>query len=215
MKISGVLLLVFGLFVAMKVGSPTNQIPIPEFPLDFKTNKVSYMNTVGQKDSAHVLFFKSFTWLANNFEEPFEVMKEQDQKLGLLTGTGTFEVQYTDEETGKQHEPETILYDFRIDSEFGKFHYLFTNIRIKDEAYYGIENWIKSNETQYDSRTRSYLVQIHGHMQEVVGLLRSEMAMEQEEEEEFVEEGMEEVESGSENEGEVVEEEVEEAEEPE
>lgn len=167
-----------GLLIATPLLSlaSTEKVEIPQFEFDQKSQKVIYQGTIAQKDSMTGLFFKGFSWLVNNFEEPYEVMETQDQKKGLLTGRATFEVQFSDLETGTQDAPQRIGYDFRIECFEGKYYYLITNIRLMKDGYYGIENWIMANETMYDSRTRSYLVQVHGYMQEMVGLLKAEMA---------------------------------------
>jgi len=155
-------------------GKNKTVIEAPTFPMD-ATGQITYTEVVDLAGTPATHYKKGSAWFSSFYKSPSSVIKEKNEPESI-NGTGRFFIKYTDPKSGAKSNAGTIMYDIKIDFKEGKYRYLINRLGVKKASFYGVENWVKENEAEYDAKHADYLVQIDEYFKALVVDLKAKMA---------------------------------------
>ncbi|MCR4680380.1 MAG: DUF4468 domain-containing protein [Bacteroidales bacterium] len=167
--------------IALAVGAyaqKPDQLPVPDLPIDERTNLVTYQEVVKEEGSPKVLYERALKWVKKYYKNTDEVIKKADAENYTLDLRSSVRI-FSTLKDGTKMQKNIVYYNLKLQCREGRYRYTITNFNEKAASAAPIENWFKSESPYWSPSQYEWLNQIN---EQIVKLIENlEEGMEPEE----------------------------------
>jgi hypothetical protein len=147
--------------------------------IDSVTKLISYEGVVEVKNlPAAVLYKKINDWFHSNYENPAEVIRENDSLTFSIIGKPRFRLQNPPDKDGNKVMGGFVQYKISVKAKDGRFRYELTEYNVKQTSYFPCERWLDTKAPSYSSGYNAYLQQLEKYSLETINSLKNAVAKE-------------------------------------
>lgn len=155
-----------------------NQLPVPDLPIDERTNLVTYQDVVKQEGTPQVLYARAKAWVKKYYKNTAEVIKKDDAEKCTLEMRSSVRI-FSKQKDGTLLPKNIVYYQFKLECRDNRYRYTITNFNEKAAAAAPIENWFKTDSPYWSPSQYEFLNQIDGQIKELIQSLEEGMRPEE------------------------------------
>ena len=145
----------------------------PEMPME--NGQIVYAGVQKTSGKQAVLYKKAKDWFNGFYKNVTQVIKEDDEDKGSITGQSRFKINNYDEKTGTKSDAGLVQYTIVVTCKDGEYSYRSYTINWKTQSFYGIETWLDTEGQYYTVRFIDYLEQTDEYLKNLEESLKSAM----------------------------------------
>lgn len=168
--ISAMLLVIVAVVFAQKPA----QLPVPDLPIDDRTNLVTYQDVVKQEGTPQVLYDRAMAWVKKYYKNTAEVIKKADPEKGVIEMRSSVRI-FSKQKDGTMVQKNIVYYNFKLECREGRYRYTITNFNEKAAAAAPIENWFKTDSPYWSPSQYDWLNQIDEQIKKLINSLEEGM----------------------------------------
>lgn len=169
-----VLSLVVLISVLFANAQKNNQLPVPDLPIDERTNLVTYQDVVKQEGTPQVLYDRAMEWVKKYYKNTAEVIKNADRDKGVIEMRSSVRI-YSKQKDGTMVPKNVVYYIFKLECREGRYRYTITNFNEKAASAAPIENWFKTDSPYWSPSQYEWLNQIDEQVKAIINSLEDGM----------------------------------------
>lgn len=151
-----------------------SQLPVPDLPIDERTNLVTYQDVVKQEGSPQVLYDRAMEWVKKYYKNTSEVIKNADADKKVIEMRSSVRI-FSKQKDGTMMPKNIVYYNFKLECRDNRYRYTITNFNEKAAAAAPIENWFKTDSPYWSPSQYEWLTQIDGQIKELINSLEEGM----------------------------------------
>lgn len=155
-----------------------NQLPVPDLPIDERTNLVTYQDVVKQEATPKVLFDRAMAWAKKYYKNTAEVIKNADAEKGVIEMRSSVRI-FSKQKDGTMLPKNIVYYNFKLECRDGRYRYTITNFNEKAASAAPIENWFKTDSPYWSPSQYEWLNQIDEQVKSLINSLEEGMMPEE------------------------------------
>jgi hypothetical protein len=145
-------------------------------PVDATTKLITYTKVVELKGvTKDSLFNKALAWCNTFYNNPGDVIREQDKAGGKIECKARFKVQNPPDKKGLATDGGVVQYTLTLQFKEGRYKYLLTEYNWKQTSYYPIEKWMDTSNQYYKPEFEHYLQEVDNETKEITASLEKFM----------------------------------------
>lgn len=168
------LLMVAIVLVVLASAQKPSQLPVPDLPIDERTNLVTYQDVVNEKGTPSVLYERALAWVKKYYKNTSEVIKSQDPEKATLDLRSTVRI-FSKQKDGTMLPKNVVYYNFKIQCREDRYRYTITNFNERAASAAPIENWFKTDSPYWSPSQYEWLQQIDDQVKELIHALEEGM----------------------------------------
>lgn len=157
---------------------PSQQLPVPDLPIDERTHLVTYQDVVKQEGTPQVLYSRAKAWVKKYYKNTAEVIKKDDAEKCVLHLRSSVRI-FSKQKDGTMMQKNIVYYNFRLECREGRYRYTITDFNERATAAAPIENWFKTDTPYWSPSQYEWLIQIDGQIKELINSLEEGMRPEE------------------------------------
>ena len=151
-----------------------SQLPVPDLPIDERTNLVTYQDVVKQEGTPKVLYDRAMEWVKKYYKNTNEVIKNADAEKCVIEMRSSVRI-YSKQKDGTMLQKNIVYYNFKLECRDNRYRYTITNFNERAASAAPIENWFKTDSPYWSSSQYEWLTQIDGQIKELINSLEEGM----------------------------------------
>ena len=151
-----------------------SQLPVPDLPIDERTNLVTYQDVVKQEGTPQVLYDRAMEWVKKYYKNTSEVIKNADADKKVIEMRSSVRI-FSKQKDGTMVPKNIVYYNFKLECRDNRYRYTITNFNEKAAAAAPIENWFKTDSPYWSPSQYEWLTQIDGQIKELINSLEEGM----------------------------------------
>lgn len=151
-----------------------SQLPVPDLPIDERTNLVTYQDVVKQEGTPQVLYDRAMEWVKKYYKNTSEVIKNADADKKVIEMRSSVRI-FSKQKDGTMMPKNIVYYNFKLECRDNRYRYTITNFNEKAAAAAPIENWFKTDSPYWSPSQYEWLTQIDGQIKELINSLEEGM----------------------------------------
>lgn len=152
----------------------TTQLPVPDLPIDERTQLVTYQDVVKQEGTPQVLYARAQEWVKKFYKNTSEVIKNADAEKCVLEMRSSVRI-FSKQKDGTLLPKNIVYYNFKLECRDNRYRYTITNFNEKAASAAPIENWFKTDSPYWSPSQYEFLNQIDGQIKELINSLEEGM----------------------------------------
>jgi len=160
--------------VAVAFAQKPAQIPVPDLPIDERTNLVTYQDVVKQEGTPQVLYDRAMAWVKKYYKNTAEVIKKADSEKCVIEMRSSVRI-FSKQKDGTMMQKNIVYYNFKLECRDGRYRYTITNFNEKATAAAPIENWFKTDSPYWSPSQYEWLNQIDDQIKKLINSLEEGM----------------------------------------
>lgn len=160
--------------VAVAFAQKPAQLPVPDLPIDERTNLVTYQDVVKQEGTPQVLYDRAMAWVKKYYKNTAEVIKKADSEKGIIEMRSSVRI-FSKLKDGTMMQKNVVYYNFKLECREGRYRYTITNFNEKAAAAAPIENWFKTDSPYWSPSQYDWLNQIDDQIKKLINSLEEGM----------------------------------------
>ena len=162
---------------------PKTELPVPDLPIDERTNLVTYQDVVKQEGTPQVLYARAMEWVKKYYKNTNEVIKNADAEKCVIEMRSSVRI-FSKQKDGTMMQKNIVYYNFKLECRDNRYRYTITDFKEKATGSAPIEVWFNTSASGWTPSMYGYLSQIDEEMQKLIESLEEGMQPK----EEFVDE---------------------------
>ena len=150
------------------------QLPVPDLPIDERTNLVTYQDVVKQEGTPQVLYDRAMAWVKKYYKNTAEVIKNADAEKSVIEMRSSVRI-FSKQKDGTMVQKNIVYYNFKLECRDGRYRYTITNFNEKAAAAAPIENWFKTDSPYWSPSQYDWLNQIDEQIKKLINSLEEGM----------------------------------------
>ncbi|MCR4965226.1 MAG: DUF4468 domain-containing protein [Bacteroidales bacterium] len=155
-----------------------SSLPVPELPIDERTNLVTYQDVVQEPGTPDVLYERAMKWVKKQYKNTNEVIKKADQEHHFIEMRSSVRI-FSKQKDGTMLPKNVVYYNFKLECRDNRYRYTITNFNEKAAAAAPIENWFKTDSPYWSPSQYEFLNQIDEQIRELIESLEEGMEPEE------------------------------------
>jgi len=151
-----------------------SELPVPDLPIDERTNLVTYQDVVKQEGTPQVLYDRALAWVKKYYKNTSEVIKNADAEKCVLDLRSSVRI-FSKQKDGTTMAKNIVYYSFKLECREGRYRYTITNFKERATAAAPIENWFKTDSPYWSPSQYEWLIQIDSQIKELINDLEEGM----------------------------------------
>lgn len=151
-----------------------SQLPVPDLPIDERTNLVTYQDVVKQEGTPKVLYDRAMEWVKKYYKNTNEVIKNADAEKCVIEMRSSVRI-YSKQKDGTMLQKNIVYYNFKLECRDNRYRYTITNFNERAASAAPIENWFKTDSPYWSPSQYEWLTQIDGQIKELINSLEEGM----------------------------------------
>lgn len=151
-----------------------SQLPVPDLPIDERTNLVTYQDVVKQEGTPQVLYDRAMEWVKKYYKNTSEVIKNADADKKVIDMRSSVRI-FSKQKDGTMVPKNIVYYNFKLECRDNRYRYTITNFNEKAASAAPIENWFKTDSPYWSPSQYEWLTQIDGQIKELINSLEEGM----------------------------------------
>lgn len=151
-----------------------SQLPVPDLPIDERTNLVTYQDVVKQEGTPKVLYDRAMEWVKKYYKNTNEVIKNADAEKCMIEMRSSVRI-YSKQKDGTMLQKNIVYYNFKLECRDNRYRYTITNFNERAASAAPIENWFKTDSPYWSPSQYEWLTQIDGQIKELINSLEEGM----------------------------------------
>ena len=151
-----------------------SQLPVPDLPIDERTNLVTYQDVVKQEGTPKVLYDRAMEWVKKYYKNTNEVIKKADAEKCVIEMRSSVRI-YSKQKDGTMLQKNIVYYNFKLECRDNRYRYTITNFNERAASAAPIENWFKTDSPYWSPSQYEWLTQIDGQVKELINSLEEGM----------------------------------------
>lgn len=151
-----------------------SQLPVPDLPIDERTNLVTYQDVVKQEGTPKVLYDRAMEWVKKYYKNTNEVIKNADAEKCVIEMRSSVRI-YSKQKDGTMLQKNIVYYNFKLECRDNRYRYTITNFNERAASAAPIENWFKTDSPYWSPSQYEWLTQIDGQVKELINSLEEGM----------------------------------------
>ncbi|MBR3573252.1 MAG: DUF4468 domain-containing protein [Bacteroidales bacterium] len=151
-----------------------SQLPVPDLPIDERTNLVTYQDVVKQEGTPKVLYDRAMEWVKKYYKNTNEVIKNADAEKCMIEMRSSVRI-YSKQKDGTMLQKNIVYYNFKLECRDNRYRYTITNFNERAASAAPIENWFKTDSPYWSPSQYEWLTQIDGQVKELINSLEEGM----------------------------------------
>lgn len=151
-----------------------SQLPVPDLPIDERTNLVTYQDVVKQEGTPKVLYDRAMEWVKKYYKNTNEVIKNADAEKCVIEMRSCVRI-YSKQKDGTMLQKNIVYYNFKLECRDNRYRYTITNFNERAASAAPIENWFKTDSPYWSPSQYEWLTQIDGQIKELINSLEEGM----------------------------------------
>lgn len=164
--------------VVLWAQKPVKDLPVPELPIDERTNLVTYQDVVKQEGTPDVLYERAMKWVKKFYKNTNEVIKKADPERQVIEMRSNVRI-FSKQKDGTMLPKNVVYYNFKLECRDNRYRYTITNFNEKAAAAAPIENWFKTDSPYWTPSQYEFLNQIDEQIKELINSLEEGMMPEE------------------------------------
>lgn len=160
--------------VAVAYAQKPSQLPVPDLPIDVRTNLVTYQDVVKQEGTPQVLYDRALAWVKKYYKNTAEVIKVSDADKCVIEMRSSVRI-FSKQKDGTMMQKNIVYYTFKLECREGRYRYTITNFNEKAAAAAPIENWFKTDSPYWSPSQYEWLNQIDEQIKKLINSLEEGM----------------------------------------
>ncbi len=160
--------------VAVAFAQKPAQLPVPDLPIDERTNLVTYQDVVKQEGTPQVLYDRAMAWVKKYYKNTAEVIKKADPEKNVIEMRSSVRI-FSKQKDGTMMQKNIVYYNFKLECREGRYRYTITNFNEKAAAAAPIENWFKTDSPYWSPSQYDWLNQIDEQIKKLINSLEEGM----------------------------------------
>ena len=160
--------------VAVAFAQKPAQLPVPDLPIDDRTNLVTYQDVVKQEGTPQVLYDRAMAWVKKYYKNTAEAIKKADPEKGVIEMRSSVRI-FSKQKDGTMMQKNIVYYNFKLECREGRYRYTITNFNEKAAAAAPIENWFKTDSPYWSPSQYDWLNQIDEQIKKLINSLEEGM----------------------------------------
>ncbi len=168
---------VFALLISVSAVSaqkPAKDLPVPDLPIDERTNLVTYQDVVKQEGTPAVLYERAMKWVKNYYKNTAEVVKKADEEHHTIEMRSSVRI-FSKQKDGTMLPKNVVYYNFKLECRDNRYRYTITNFNEKAASAAPIENWFKTDSPYWSPSQYEFLNQIDEQIKALINSLEDGM----------------------------------------
>ncbi len=153
---------------------PKTELPVPDLPIDERTNLVTYQDVVKQEGTPQVLYARAMEWVKKYYKNTNEVIKNADAEKCVIEMRSSVRI-FSKQKDGTMMQKNIVYYNFKLECRDNRYRYTITNFNEKAAAAAPIENWFKTDSPYWSPSQYEWLNQIDKQVKELIESLEEGM----------------------------------------
>ncbi len=153
---------------------PSKQLPVPDLPIDERTNLVTYQDVVKQEGTPQVLYDRAMAWVKKQYKNTAEVIKKADAEKSTIEMRSSVRI-FSKQKDGTMLPKNVVYYNFKLECRDNRYRYTITNFNEKATAAAPIENWFKTDSPYWSPSQYEWLQQIDDQIKTLINSLEEGM----------------------------------------
>lgn len=150
------------------------QLPVPDLPIDERTNLVTYQDVVKQEGTPQVLYDRAMAWVKKYYKNTAEVIKNADAEKCVIDMRSSVRI-FSKQKDGTMVQKNIVYYNFKLECRDGRYRYTITNFNEKAASAAPIENWFKTDSPYWSPSQYDWLNQIDEQIKKLINSLEEGM----------------------------------------
>lgn len=168
-------LFVLAIALCANAQKPNSKLPVPDLPIDERTQLVTYQDVVKQDGATpKVLFDRAMEWAKKYYKNTNEVIKNADAEKGVIEMRSTVRI-FSKQKDGTMMPKNVVYYNFKLECRDGRYRYTITNFNERAQSAAPIENWFKTDSPYWSPSQYEWLNQIDEQVKELINSLEEGM----------------------------------------
>ena len=151
-----------------------SQLPVPDLPIDERTNLVTYQDVVKQEGTPQVLYDRAMEWVKKYYKNTSEVIKNADADKKVIDMRSSVRI-FSKQKDGTMVPKNSVYYNFKLECRDNRYRYTITNFNEKAASAAPIENWFKTDSPYWSPSQYEWLTQIDSQIKELINSLEEGM----------------------------------------
>ncbi len=151
-----------------------SKLPVPDLPIDERTNLVTYQDVVKQEGTTKELYERAMVWVKKYYKNTSEVIKNSDADKGSILMRSSVRI-FSKQKDGTMLPKNIVYYNFKLECRDGRYRYTITNFNEKAASAAPIENWFKTDSPYWSPSQYEWLTQIDSQIKELINSLEEGM----------------------------------------
>lgn len=151
-----------------------SQLPVPDLPIDERTNLVTYQDVVKQEGTPKVLYDRAMEWVKKYYKNTNEVIKNADAEKCVIEMRSSVRI-FSKQKDGTVLQKNIVYYNFKLECRDNRYRYTITNFNERAASAAPIENWFKTDSPYWSPSQYEWLTQIDGQIKELINSLEEGM----------------------------------------
>ncbi len=151
-----------------------SELPVPDLPIDERTNLVTYQDVIKQEGTPQVLYDRAMAWVKKYYKNTSEVIKNADAEKCVINMRSSVRI-FSKQKDGTTMAKNIVYYNFKLECRDGRYRYTITNFNERAQAAAPIENWFKTDSPYWSPSQYEWLTQIDGQIKELINDLEEGM----------------------------------------
>lgn len=157
---------------------PATKLPVPDLPIDEKTQLVTYQDVIKQEGTPKVLYDRAMAWAKKFYKNTAEVIKNADEEKGVIEMRSSVRI-FSKQKDGTMLPKNVVYYNFKLECREGRYRYTITNFNERAASAAPIENWFKTDSPYWSPSQYEWLTQIDSQIKELINSLEDGMLPEE------------------------------------
>ena len=151
-----------------------SQLPVPDLPIDERTQLVTYQDVVKEEGTPQVLYARAQEWVKKQYKNTSEVIKNADSEKCVLELRSNVRI-FSKLKDGSMMPKNVVYYNFKLECRDNRYRYTITDFKENATSSAPIENWFKTDSPYWSPSQYEYLNQIDGQIKELINSLEEGM----------------------------------------
>jgi len=151
-----------------------SELPVPDLPIDERTNLVTYQDVIKQEGTPQVLYDRAMAWVKKYYKNTTEVIKKADAEKCVIEMRSSVRI-FSKQKDGTMMAKNIVYYNFKLECRDGRYRYTITNFNERATAAAPIENWFKTDSPYWSPSQYEWLTQIDDQIKELINNLEEGM----------------------------------------
>jgi hypothetical protein len=150
-------------------------VELPIMPVNEETKLIAFSGVIDENANKTELYKRAMNFFKNNYKNPAEVIKTQDEAGGEIEGVGRYKIFNPEDKTGVKTDAGLVSYTINIKLKDNKYKYEITKINWKQSSYFPVEKWMDKNSPSYQANYDQYLIQTNEQIRDLEEKLKAAM----------------------------------------
>ena len=93
---------------------PKTELPVPDLPIDERTNLVTYQDVVKQEGTPQVLYARAMEWVKKYYKNTNEVIKNADAEKCVIEMRSSVRI-FSKQKDGTMMQKNIVYYNFKLE----------------------------------------------------------------------------------------------------